>query len=234
MALIGKGVMAFWHDIAEDAEADFLHWHTYEHMPERVGIPGFRRGRRYVAVGDGPKYFTFYETESLATLTSKPYLDRLDDPTPWTQRSVSNFRNSNRTLCVVLATYGHGEGAAMLTVRFSPADGKDEALRGWLADTLLPELARRPGMVGAHLLRGDPAASRTETGEKALRATPDEVADWVALVEAIEPEVLAGLRQVELSDASLAEHGAADLAAGVYRLHCALGEDELRAAGRTA
>ncbi|MDP6389795.1 MAG: hypothetical protein QF654_07885 [Alphaproteobacteria bacterium] len=234
MALIGKGVMAFWHDIAEDTEADFLHWHTYEHMPERVGIPGFRRGRRYVAVGSGPKYFTFYETESLATLTSKAYLDRLDDPTPWTQRSVSNFRNSTRTLCTVLASYGHGEGAAMLTVRFSSAEGEDEALRGRLADTLFPELARRPGLIGAHLIRGDEAASRTETGEKALRATPDEVADWVAMIEAIEPELLADLRRAELSDDSLAAQGATDLAAGVYRLHCALGEDELRAAGRIA
>ena len=36
-------------------------------MPERVGIPGFKRGRRYIAVDGGtrPEYFTLYETESV-------------------------------------------------------------------------------------------------------------------------------------------------------------------------
>jgi len=50
MAFLGKGAMVFWNDVIAEGEADFNHWHVFEHIPERVGVPGFLRGRRYVAV----------------------------------------------------------------------------------------------------------------------------------------------------------------------------------------
>ena len=49
MALIGQGVLAIWNGIKPEAEDDFVAWHVREHIPERVGLPGFVRGRRYVA-----------------------------------------------------------------------------------------------------------------------------------------------------------------------------------------
>ena len=33
--------MAVWHDIAEAGEAEYSAWHTNQHMPERLGVPGF-------------------------------------------------------------------------------------------------------------------------------------------------------------------------------------------------
>ena len=80
MALLGNSALAIWHDIAEGGEADFHVWHSAEHMPERVGLPGFNRGRRCVAVDAAPRFFLLYEVDSLAVLTSRPYLARLDDP----------------------------------------------------------------------------------------------------------------------------------------------------------
>jgi len=231
MTLAGKGVMAFWNDIAPGAEDDFNHWHVAEHIPERVGVPGFLRGRRYVAHDASPKYFNFYETESLATLTSPAYLARLNDPTPWTKRAIQTFRNSNRTLCRVIASLGRGEGGAMLTLRFAPAADAAARVRDRLAGELLATLVERPGVVGAHLLRGDAEASRAETEEKALRAAPDQIADWVLLVDAIEPETLAGLRAGDLADRVLSGHGLADIAAGIYRLHYSLRQEDLAGAG---
>ncbi len=61
MALAGRGVLAIWNGIAEEAEADFLAWHVREHIPERVAVPGFLRARRYVALRGEPRYFNFYE-----------------------------------------------------------------------------------------------------------------------------------------------------------------------------
>ena len=46
MSLAGMGVVAIWHDLAPEAKDEFYEWHNREHMPERVGIPGFRRGRQ--------------------------------------------------------------------------------------------------------------------------------------------------------------------------------------------
>jgi len=35
-----------WWDIPPEVRAEWEHWHTTEHMPERLGIPGFLRGLR--------------------------------------------------------------------------------------------------------------------------------------------------------------------------------------------
>ncbi len=225
MALLGKGVAAIWHDMAAQATPDYHHWHCHEHMPERVGIPGFLRGRRFVAVSGEPEFFHFYETESLATLTSSAYLARLNDPTPWTQRVLPHFRNNNRTLSEVVCSAGQGTGAAMLTLRFE----MDEAGDGqrWLAGTLFPDLVARPGIVGAHLLRGDAAASQTQTQEKAMRERPDDVAAWVAFIEGLEPHYLESLRSDELSDGAFLAHRVSAPDAGLYRLHFVLTKADL-------
>lgn len=57
MGLLGKGVLAIWNGIAPEAEEDFVAWHVREHIPERVALSGFLRGRRYVALDGFPKYF---------------------------------------------------------------------------------------------------------------------------------------------------------------------------------
>src|SRR5262249_56099036 len=82
MALLGKGLLAIWNGITESGEAEFVRWHIREHIPERVGLKGFLRGRRYVAQQGHPKYFNFYETETAQTLESPEYRARLNPPTP--------------------------------------------------------------------------------------------------------------------------------------------------------
>ena len=47
MPLLGRGVLAIWHTITPEGEAEYWRWHDREHIPERVGVPGFLRGRRY-------------------------------------------------------------------------------------------------------------------------------------------------------------------------------------------
>ena len=141
MALLGKGALVIWHDPAPGIESDYNEWHSKEHMFERVGIPGFRRGQRAVAISGAPKYFNFYEVDDLATLTGQPYLDRLNDPTPWTRRITPHMNNNSRTLCKVTASFGAGGVPAFWTmILLSPATGREDALRAWLAEAVLPEL----------------------------------------------------------------------------------------------
>ncbi len=221
--------MAFWNDIAPGGEADFHHWHVFEHVPERVGIPGFLRGRRYVSDTAQPKFFNFYETESVAILTSDAYLARLNDPTPWTRASLANFRNANRTLCAVAASHGRGIGSAMLTLQCAPTLERRAELQDMLDTKLFPELLTRQGIVGAHHLVGDEAASHFETQEKSLRDQPDAVADWVILVEAVEEAALTALRNNDLADGGLSAIGVGPAAAGIYRLHYCLDQNDLSA-----
>ena len=229
MPLLGKGVAAIWHNVPQEVQADYNHWHVHEHMPERVGIAGFRRGRRYVALRGEPQFFHFYETDSLATLTSQPYLDRLNAPTAWTRRVGPSLRDNNRSLCAVATSMGLGGGAAILTGRLVANAGLEDRFVAWLTHDILPALIARPGIVGAHLLRGDHLSSAARTEEKAMRGQPDAVADWVMLVEGIEGETLDLLHpEGMLSQQAFKAHGAVATTLGTYRLHYTLSAEDLQ------
>ena len=81
-----SGVLAIWNDCAQGHEAAYESWYMREHLPERLSLPGFRRGRRYSAIRPGPEFFTYYETDTPEVLATADYLDRVEDPTPMTQR----------------------------------------------------------------------------------------------------------------------------------------------------
>jgi hypothetical protein len=222
MALLGKGALAIWHDPAPEIESDYNEWHSKEHMYERVGVPGFQRGQRGVAIAGAPRYFNLYEVDDLATLTSKAYLDRLNDPTPWTRRVVPHMHNNSRTLCRVTASFGAAVPALWTMILASPASGGEQRLRSWLAQSALPELLDRPGVLGAHLIEGERTASGTDTAEKRLRSGGTEFVEWVILVGGYDGEALAKVGADVLSEGNLAAEGAAtSRIRGIYRfVHC--------------
>ena len=224
MAFHGQALLAFWHDIAPGGETEFDQWHVREHIPERLAVPGFLALRRYVGLGDGPRYFYFYETETLETLQSPAYLARLGDPTPWTRRMLPLYRNNKRTACRITESAGRGLGGVMATLELGPAAGRERELRTWLAGTAIPEAAARPGMVAAHLLEADAAVSgAAKSDEKKLLARPDELVRWVLLLEGLDREGPEATCRELLAAGALAGHGAAgDTTAGLYRLqYCA-------------
>ena len=49
MALLGKAAMVLSFDVAAAAIDEHDDWHTHEHFPERLSIPGFLRGTRWIA-----------------------------------------------------------------------------------------------------------------------------------------------------------------------------------------
>ena len=220
---VERGVLAIWNDVDPEGEDDFNQWYTREHIPERVGVPGFLRGRRYVAAAADLKYCAFYETESLDVLTSPAYLERLDNPTEWTRRIMPLFRNMHRSACRVTQRLGIGEGGAVATLRFAPRPGREQTLRTWLTDNVMPGLVEQPGVVAVHLLETDPTASRPPTRERELRGGQDQVSSWVLLVEGTSPEELQAVCEEQLTPEELETHGAEPGAVlGTYRLLYAL------------
>jgi hypothetical protein len=220
MALLGKGAMVTWHDAEAAGEMDFNEWHSKEHLAERVGVPGFLRGYRFVALAGSPKYCILYEVEELATLTSEPYLDRLNHPTSWTQRSLAVPRNNNRTLCRVLASLGQGGVPGFMgTLQLGPAAGQARRLRQHLIGQLLPELITKPGLLAAHLLEGDQTASGMATEEKRLRGVPDQTADLAVLLAGYEVDAIRSALAGPLAADALTPRGAAPARTeGIYRL----------------
>ncbi len=207
--LAGEGVIGIWNGIAPEARAQFYDWHINEHMPERVGIPGFRRGRRYIAADAAthPEFFTLYEADTPEVVKGMDYANRLNNPTPWTKATTAQFRDTFRSLARAVHSAGPGMGAAMLTLRF---DLDDPA--GLLA--LLREAERAARVTGVHLCAADRAASEVRTAETQGRTDVQAPPAWFAMVEATDAAALAGL----LPGAALGAAGVRGVVRGVYLL----------------
>jgi hypothetical protein len=218
--LAGAGFVAIWHDIAPEGKAEFYAWHTREHMPERLAVTGFLRGRRYVAEQGTPEFFNLYEVQTVDVLTSPEYLARLNNPTVWSRRALPHFRNVSRSLCRVGASFGRGQGGVILALSFDVLPHAEEALGRFLADEALPKIFDRPGVVGAHFGMADRSGSEIVTAERKARGTSTCVPGWVVLLEGLSAAALADAGR-EL--ATVQARGAqTPIDQAIYRLECSL------------
>ncbi len=229
MAMSGTGCFVAIHDLKQGREADYESWHTHEHMIERVAIPGFHRGLRYRSLSDAPRLCTIYQVESLATLTSPAYLDRLNDPTPWTGQSVPLAVGMQKTFCTVASSHGHGVGGYLGIAQLAPRADRRDRLESRLSNDVLPGLAGLPGLCGAHLLIADKAASQIKAKERELRDEPAAVADWIILIEGYQRSAVQDALSTCRSAEGVAANGGEDaVVIGLYRLDFALEEREAK------
>ena len=77
-------------------DEEFNAWYDEEHLPERLAIPGFRSALRWVS---GKTYLATYELDSLAVLSSAPYLARYQNQTPWSRRCLGKCLVFKRWAC---------------------------------------------------------------------------------------------------------------------------------------
>jgi hypothetical protein len=230
MPLLGHAAMLLSFDVVDAAIADHDDWHTREHLAERLSIPGFRRGTRWVHDDEGdkraaPRYFVVYEVDSLATLTSEPYLRRLNHPSAWTQRVMPHYRGMSRGFCAIAGSVGIGLGQVGLRLVFTvPPDGDVAPLRRWLVDELLPPLPAIPGLCSAHVF--EPAATPPMTNEQRIRGA-DAAPGWTLFVTGYRAEALKALAREALAPPRLAAQGLLEPAAALYRIDHTVTHDEV-------
>lgn len=216
MSLSTSGLLAVWMNVDPAQEADFDAWYTREHIPERVGIPGFRNGCRYAALEGAPRFMALYDTTGADVLSSPAYRERLDRPTSWTKRIMPTFRDTVRIVGRLLGERGQGMGAYARSLRLEPAPGRSLDLREALGGALLDELVARPGVTRVRAAeRADAPAPSAESG---LRGT-DQSASFVLVADGTDAEALRTACDSLLSSTRLAALGVAPGAhAGLYRL----------------
>jgi hypothetical protein len=167
-----------------------------------------------------------YEVEQLATLTSDAYLDRLNNPSPWTSRTMPHYRGMTRGFCSVAGSFGSGLGCAGLFIRFTPDRRAPSSLSDWLLLDALPRLPSRPGLGSVHLFEG--AVAPQMTNEQRIRGT-DASVDWALLVTGYSQDELTRLEQADLCAGELEAHGATRVHCGMYRMEYTLTEREVDA-----
>lgn len=217
MSLLGQAAVAMWWNIRPERRAEFGDWHSHEHFPERLSIPGFRRGSRWTSALDADGFFILYELENYETLTSKGYLDRLNAPTPWSTKMMPHHLNMVRSQCRVDASFGGGIATSMATIRLSPQDDKEKDLNAALVD-MLRDLVTKPGFTGGHILRTDTPKTASPTTEQRIRGG-DGAADWIVLLSGYDPDEVQGVVANQLAPSSLHHLGARENAMiGRYQL----------------
>ncbi len=169
---MSRGGLLIWNGCRPERMAEYERWYQEEHLPERVGIPGFLSGSRYEALeAQEPRFFTYYETCSPEVLLSPRYRALLADPSPRTRAIMPAFTGMSRTVCRKRASWGIA------------ATGSLVCLTGQEPDALAAIARDRQGgaCLGWSLWQAVPEPGR-ETEEMALRGGPDATVEACLLL----------------------------------------------------
>lgn len=208
--------MATWIEVDPVNRENFHEWHTREHMPERLSIGGFLRGRRYIAIDADIIFFMFYETRNVDVLTGAEYLSHLNNPTPWSDRTVRTFGKNIRGVCDVRYSSGHADGGFLAAIRFDVASA--EARERIASTEPLQLLLTMPQVCGIHLCVCGKSQSGTNTQLQSMRKI--EVPDHIVMIEGCSAKAVADAASAIMKHQHYA--GATSVHTGIYQLECTL------------
>jgi hypothetical protein len=149
-----------WTDVDPAHEEEFNRWYDREHMAERVGIPGFRWGRRYRAAAGGRRYLALYRTEGLATFRSAEYQQAFERQTAWSVTNLARMQDPVRRVAEVVLATGEGTGGALALLPLGDTVPHDEVAAS------LAGLHALDGTLGGYLLVPDAALSTPLPAER--------------------------------------------------------------------
>jgi hypothetical protein len=208
------GILAIFNDCRPGREAEFEEWFQGEHLEERLAVPGFLFGRRHQAISGSSDYFNFYLTQSPEVLTSKPYLERLDHPTPMTKKIMSEvFLNASRTVCRRVLRKGAFRGAYAVTARFEAAP-EESALPAALA-----ALSHDRAVAGGEIWMALDAKGMPVSSEEKLRGGDKKIAACLMIDTLRQNDAEAAGREM------MRKFPGAEV--GVFRVLCQIGRGDL-------
>lgn len=169
---MAKGLLLVMMEPPATLEEEFHDWYDSEHLPQRLGLPGFESGSRWVCLSGWPRWLAIYDLADTAALQHAAYV-AVSGPnsTPWSSRILPRTLGRQR---IVAEQVYPGEALA-------PAPET-------ICRLALARYAARPGDVVRSL---EQAASRME-GRGQLRLFDDGSSTW-ALAAFVQPVEMADL-----------------------------------------
>ena len=188
MALLGKGALLNWGGVLSKYDLDYNLWHSLEHMPERISVKGFLRAFRCVGLkgtDDNNKYFMMYDVINKDILSSKQYLNRLNNPTDWTSKILSQYVHPSRAICEVIKTKSLTSGLSgfFVTIRYL---SQNNDIKNFY--NISYEIMRQNGIFSIHCFQSDREISLIKTKEKVIRSfqgNQDEIIDYAVIIECL-------------------------------------------------
>lgn len=97
---IGNTIMVVMMEIDAEHDAEFNRWYNEEHLPERLGIPGYISARRFkLEEGEGVlTYLCIWELEDASPLQSQAYEAQNRRPSDLRDRAHSYIKERARGL----------------------------------------------------------------------------------------------------------------------------------------
>lgn len=186
-----QGCLAVWTDVTADHLEDYRRWLTREHMQQRVVLPGFFGVRLFSAPGDERSHFIFYSTASAQAFQGEAYMAVLNDPTPWTRRTMPRLQYFDRGAGSQRIKAGDGTGAWLLVARIqSPPRADDAAVRKAFA-----EITAMHDVPTARLYDIDRGATDAPTTEKKMRQAGEGAFQALLMIEAMNEGALNEVRR---------------------------------------
>lgn len=181
---LSTAVICVWNDIDPEIESEYEAWYQWDHLPDRIGIPGFKSCRRFVRVaGEGRQYFTFSDLESLEVSRSPAYVARLKEVTDWTHRIMPHFRRAIRFAADVTIDRGDGTGAFLATALYENLSEETRKTARGAIEAALDGVMKDPCVTRVRVFELNRAASDVPNPEAKLRPDPQRTSDLTILVE---------------------------------------------------
>jgi hypothetical protein len=140
-----KGLLLVTMEPPAGLEEEFNDWYDHEHLPQRMRMPGFETGARFVCLEGWPRWLALYDLTSLAALSTPEYLSvSLTNATPWSRRIAARTVGRSRVEAEQIAP-----GGAIL----SPLDGLSRVVVAHYPCVLDDELAANAVDVGSGAAR---------------------------------------------------------------------------------
>ena len=188
MALLGKGALLNWGGVLPKNDRDYNLWHSLEHMPERMSVKGFLRAFRCVGLkgtNHNDKYFMMYDVINKDILSSKQYLNRLNNPTDWTSKILSKYVYPSRAICEVIKTKSltNGLSGFFVTIRYL---SQHNDIKNFF--NISDKIMCQNGIFSIHCFQSDREISLLKTKEKVIRSyqgNEDEIIDYAVVIECL-------------------------------------------------
>lgn len=160
---MAKGLLFMAFDFSAAHEDEFHDWYDREHVPERLGVPGFINAERWIDQQNPKVHVATYDLESVGVLASPAYRAvGGDNQTVWTKRvtamcgRIMRFEGEQLVPGDQAAPGGAG---GLLVASMTPDPDAEAEFNDWYDNEHLPNLCAVPGVLGGRRFRATDAGS---------------------------------------------------------------------------
>jgi hypothetical protein len=167
--VMANGILVPVVDFTEIAEDEFNDWYDFEHIPERLRVPGFRACERWIGADNRKLSVATYELDNADVLKSTTYnaignhARGGDNLSVWSKRVTARVKIPMRFEGEEILTGGRiapKDAPALLVNAMSVAPEHEHEFNEWYNTEHVPALAAVPGTLCARRYRGTGAAAQ--------------------------------------------------------------------------